>query len=70
MFKRIAQAIVRKNKLDKFDIAMKFMDCDSQLVNDQIKKFEEERPKTTFIVNRCEKYLKNNEQETETHKTR
>jgi len=65
MLKRIAQAIVRKNKLDKFDIAMKFMDCDSQLVNDEIKKFEEKRPKTTFIVKECEKYLKNQERENE-----
>jgi hypothetical protein len=62
MLKRIAQAIVTKNKLDKFDIAMKFMDCDSQLVNDEIKKFEEEKPKTTFIVKQCEKYLKEQEQ--------
>jgi hypothetical protein len=65
MLKRIAQAIVRKNKLDKFDIAMKFMDCDSQLVNDEIKKFEQERPKTTFVVKECEKYLKNQERENE-----
>lgn len=65
MIKRIAQAVVRKNKLDKFDIAMKFMDCDSQLVNDEIKKFEEARPKTTFVVKQCEKYLKNQERENE-----
>jgi hypothetical protein len=65
MLKRIAQAIVRKNKLDKFDIAMKFMDCDSQLVNDEIKKFEQERPKTTFVVKQCEKYLKNLERDNE-----
>lgn len=62
MIKRIAQAIVRKNKLDKFDIAMKFIDCDSQLVNDEIKKFDEQRPKTTFVVKQCEKYLKEQEQ--------
>ena len=43
----------------KFDIAMKFMDCDSQLVNEEVRKFEEQRPKTTFIVKQCEKYLKN-----------
>ena len=65
MIKRIAQAIVRKNKLDKFDIAMKFMDCDGELVNEEIKKFEEKRPKTTFVVKECEKYLKNQERENE-----
>jgi hypothetical protein len=65
MLKRIAQAIVRKNKLDKFDHALKFIDCDGELVNDEIKKFEEKRPKTTFIVKECEKYLKDQERENE-----
>jgi len=59
MLKSIAQAIVRKNKLDKFNHALKFTDCDGELVNDEIKKFEQERPKTTFVVKECEKYLKN-----------
>lgn len=66
MLKRIAQAIVRKSNVEKFDIAMKFMDCDSQLVNEEVRKFEEQRPKTTFIVKQCEKYLKNQERENET----
>jgi hypothetical protein len=65
MLKRIAQVIVRKNNLDKFNHALKFMDCDGELVNDEIKKFEEKRPKTTFVVKECEKYLKNQERENE-----
>jgi hypothetical protein len=65
MLKRIAQAIVRKNNLDKFNHALKFMDCDGELVNEEVQKFEEERPKTTFVVKECEKYLKNQERENE-----
>jgi hypothetical protein len=65
MLKRIAQAIVRKNKLDKFDIALKFMDCDGELVNEEVRKFEQESPKTTFVAKQCEKYLKNQERENE-----
>lgn len=65
MFKRIAQAIVKKNKLDKFNHALKFTDCDSQLVNEEVQKFEEERPKTTFIAKQAEKYIKDQERENE-----
>jgi hypothetical protein len=65
MLKRIAQAIVRKNKLDKFDIALKFTDCDGELVNEEVRKFEQERPKTIFVVKECKKYLKNQERENE-----
>lgn len=65
MLKRIAQAIVRKNKLDKFNHALKFTDCDSQLVNEEVRKFEDQKPKTTFVVKQCEKYLKNQERENE-----
>ena len=50
MLKRIAQEIVRKNRLDKINHALKFTDCDSELVQEEIKKFEEARPKTTFVV--------------------
>ena len=66
MLKRIAQAIVSKNRLDKFNHALKFTDCDSELVQEEIKKFEEARPKTTFVVKQCEKYLKNQDRENET----
>ncbi|MEY3429426.1 MAG: hypothetical protein RI930_253 [Pseudomonadota bacterium] len=65
MLKRIAQAIVRKNNLDKFDHALKFIDCDGELVNEEVRKFEEKRPKTTFVVKECEKHLKNQERENE-----
>ena len=66
MLKRIAQAIVSKNRLDKFNHALKFTDCDSELVQEEIKKFEEARPKTTFVVKQYEKYLKNQDRENET----
>jgi hypothetical protein len=65
MLKRIAQVIVRKNNLDKFNHALKFMDCDGELVNEEVQKFEQERPKTTFVVKQAEKYLKNQERENE-----
>lgn len=66
MFKRIAQAIVSKNKienkLNKFNRALEFLDCDSQLVNEELQKLEKERPKPTFIVKQAEKYLKNQQE--------
>lgn len=67
MIKRIAQAIVSKNRLDKFNHALKFMDCDSELVQEEIKKFNDERPASTFIAKQAENYLKKNrEHENET----
>lgn len=65
MLKRIAQAIVNKNRLDKFNHALKFTDCDSELVQEEIKKFEEDRPATTFIAKQAEKYIKDQERENE-----
>ena len=65
MLKRIAQAIVNKNRLDKFNHALKFTDCDSELVQEEIKKFEEDRPGTTFIAKQAEKYIKDQERENE-----
>ena len=67
MIKRIAQAIVSKNRLDKFNHALKFTDCDSELVQEEIKKFEEDRPCTTFIAKQAEKYIKDQERKNETH---
>jgi len=67
MIKRIAQAIVSKNKLDKFNHALKFTDCDSELVQEEMKKFEEDRPATIFIVKKAEKYIKDQEHKNETH---